>query len=138
MSEINRRDFLRLASKALITVSALLGLDAMVRFLSYERESSVPKTFDVGRAADFPLGSRTVLPEIPALLVHDENGFFALSLICPHLGCTVDKVPDGFSCPCHGSRYDENGALEHGPSTQSLSSLSVDERPNGHLIIKIS
>jgi cytochrome b6-f complex iron-sulfur subunit len=46
----------------------------------------------------------------------------ALSLVCTHLGCLVNWVPDQgeFHCPCHGSRYDANGAVLQGPAPLPL------------------
>ncbi len=38
---------------------------------------------------------------------------------CPHLGCALkyNRVEHSWDCPCHGSRFDENGALIDGPAT---------------------
>ncbi len=38
---------------------------------------------------------------------------------CPHLGCALKYNPQEHSwdCPCHGSRYDEHGALLNNPAT---------------------
>ena len=38
---------------------------------------------------------------------------------CPHLGCALKYNPDEHSwdCPCHGSRFDENGGLLNNPAT---------------------
>ncbi len=38
---------------------------------------------------------------------------------CPHLGCALKYNPDEHSwdCPCHGSRFDENGRLLDNPAT---------------------
>lgn len=41
---------------------------------------------------------------------------------CPHMGCTLKWNPHEHSwdCPCHGSRFDENGKLIDNPSTGDL------------------
>ena len=38
---------------------------------------------------------------------------------CPHLGCALKWNPaeHSWDCPCHGSRFDENGNLLDGPAT---------------------
>ncbi|MBO5734970.1 MAG: FAD-dependent oxidoreductase [Clostridia bacterium] len=38
---------------------------------------------------------------------------------CPHLGCALKYNPQEHSwdCPCHGSRFDEHGALLNNPAT---------------------
>ncbi|NLF26263.1 MAG: FAD-dependent oxidoreductase [Clostridiales bacterium] len=53
----------------------------------------------------------------------DERGEIHLvSLSCPHLGCILGWNPDDLSwdCPCHGSRFDIDGALLDGPAQRNL------------------
>jgi Rieske Fe-S protein len=66
-------------------------------------------------------------------LIHTEQGFTALGLICPHLGCTVESKPEGFACPCHESRFDPLGKVTRGPASKSLSTLRVETAPDGKL-----
>lgn len=51
------------------------------------------------------------------------NTFNALSSICTHQSCTIDSFDSGknqFVCPCHGSRFDENGKVVQGPAGSPL------------------
>jgi cytochrome b6-f complex iron-sulfur subunit len=130
---LSRRDFLKLTRTVLLSVSGLLGLGGLIRFLSFSSQPAAPTDFNLGLASNFALGSRTVLPEIPALLIHGENGFTALSLVCTHLGCTVENNSDGFACPCHGSRYDLQGKVVRGPASKPLVKLGVVIAPDGNL-----
>ncbi|MBR4971646.1 MAG: FAD-dependent oxidoreductase [Oscillospiraceae bacterium] len=43
---------------------------------------------------------------------------------CPHLGCAMKWNPQerSWDCPCHGSRFDENGKLLDNPATNDLNS----------------
>jgi cytochrome b6-f complex iron-sulfur subunit len=135
---VTRRSFLTLAGKGLLALSGLLGLGELLQFLGYPSEASPPTQFDLGPASAYPPGSRTLMPQAYALLIHGEAGFTALSLVCPHLGCTVDPVPDGFACPCHGSRFDANGAVRVGPASQPMRALKVEETPAGELILHMN
>lgn len=76
-----------------------------------------------------------MLEEIPAILQHTEQGFSALSLVCTHLGCSVEKEAQGFACPCHGSRFDADGNVMHGPAAKGLSSLRVEMTGDDQLIL---
>jgi cytochrome b6-f complex iron-sulfur subunit len=125
MPEFSRRDFIKLARDGFLYLSGALALGGLLRFLDYD-PSSAPKTeFDLGPASQYPLHSRTVLSDPPALLLHTEKGFSALSLICTHLGCTVGSNAQGFACPCHGSRFDADGKVTHGPASKPLQTLRV-------------
>lgn len=41
---------------------------------------------------------------------------------CPHLGCALkwNSQEHSWDCPCHGSRFDEDGALIDNPATDNL------------------
>lgn len=41
---------------------------------------------------------------------------------CPHLGCALNWNPEerSWDCPCHGSRFAENGKLLDGPATGGI------------------
>lgn len=128
-----RRGFLKLTTRFLLSASGLLGLGGLVRYLSYSSEPQKRTEFDLGRVSDFAPGSRTLLPDIPALLVHDDTGFYAISLICPHLGCTVEARGSELVCPCHGSRFAAEGGVLRGPARQALRRLRVEVTADDHL-----
>ena len=53
---------------------------------------------------------------------------------CPHLGCALKWNPNerSWDCPCHGSRFQENGNLINNPATGDLKceKASKDEQPS--------
>ncbi len=57
-----------------------------------------------------------------AAYLDDDGTTFALSARCQHLGCIVDwnSRARTWDCPCHGSRYEFNGAIINGPTTKPL------------------
>ena len=131
--KLSRRDFLKLARNGLLTLSGLLGLAGLLRYLSYQSQPPSPTEFVLGAPSEYAPGSRTVLAQVPALLIHSAGGFTVLSLICPHLGCTVDPQPDGFACPCHGSRFGLQGQVVRGPAGKALTVLRVEGKADGKL-----
>jgi cytochrome b6-f complex iron-sulfur subunit len=133
MTEITRRDFLKLARDGFLYLSGALALGGLLRFLDYDPNPAPKTEFDLGSASKYPPGSRTVLSDPPAVLLHTDSGFSALSLICTHLGCTVEKDAEGFACPCHGSRYGAKGNVMQGPAARPLRSLRVEVTNDGNL-----
>jgi Rieske Fe-S protein len=49
----------------------------------------------------------------------------AFSATCPHLGCSINAAPAGFSCPCHTSAFGADGQVTGGPSPRSMDPLEV-------------
>ncbi len=134
MKYLSRRDSLRLAVNGLLSLAGLLGLGGLVRYFSYQADPDPQTDFDLGPSKNYPLSSKTVINYIPAIVFHDRNGYWALSLVCTHLGCTVARSEnDTLTCPCHGSRFDENGQAVRGPATRALARLRVEETPDGNL-----
>lgn len=84
--------------------------------------------------AELPANGALVYRESRIALVRDGERLLALSLVCPHLGCTVSVTPAGMVCPCHGSRFDRRGKLLSGPATSGLALLAV--APEGdHMVV---
>ena len=56
--------------------------------------------------------------------VYTDNNGVCHKIIdkCPHLGCGLvfNEVDKTWDCPCHGSRYDIDGKVIHGPSNISI------------------
>ena len=55
----------------------------------------------------------------------DEDGtVHAVSAVCSHMGCIVgwNETDRTWDCPCHGSRFELDGAVLHGPATRPLGS----------------
>ncbi len=50
-----------------------------------------------------------------------QDTFNAMTAICTHEACTVERYQSGtFTCPCHGSQYNTSGAVVKGPAPASL------------------
>jgi len=51
----------------------------------------------------------------------------AFSVVCPHLGCAIDRTATGpgFACPCHDSSFDSDGKRLTGPSPRGLDELAT-------------
>jgi cytochrome b6-f complex iron-sulfur subunit len=137
MSDPTRRDFLKLATTGLLGAAGLIALGGILRFFDYESEPAARTVIDLGSASKYPVGSRTVLADIPAILFATPAGFKALSLVCTHLGCTVEEIPSGFECPCHGSRYNDKGDIVKGPARRALVALRVETTADGHLLLHL-
>ena len=135
---MSRKGFLDLALKGLLWLCGVLGLTALLRYLDFQDEPTRQTEFDLGLAEKYPIGSQTILPEAQAVLMHNTDGFLALSMICPHLGCLVEPHPDDFTCPCHGSHFTQKGAVKVGPASNSLQRLDIEQTSDGRLVLHLN
>jgi cytochrome b6-f complex iron-sulfur subunit len=123
---LSRHDFLKLFINFLLGITGLLGLGGLMRFFSFKPYPDQPTEFDIGDKDSYPVGSRTLLLHIPAVIYNRNGELLAYSLTCTHLGCTVEEDGETFSCPCHGSRYDRNGNVLSGPAQNPLNALRLE------------
>jgi len=57
----------------------------------------------------------------------DDGKLTFLSAACPHMGCAVhwNSGEKSWDCPCHGSRFDIEGNVLHGPSAAPLAKVEA-------------
>lgn len=131
-----RRDFLGLAAMFSAFAAGFLSLLGMARLPRAAVLPSPSRKF----AIDLPPSLAPGVPFIPpgrsvAVIRDKDGGVFAISTICTHLGCIVKESPDGFLCPCHGSRFAADGSLTRGPAPKALMWLQVQPLGDGRWVI---
>jgi cytochrome b6-f complex iron-sulfur subunit len=134
--EGSRREFFVIGCSAVGLASAGFVVSTF-RYLVPTVLYEPPARFTVGNPDLFPPGSVTFLADRRVFLFHGPDGFFAISSICTHLGCNVKRTKVGFACPCHGSRFDENGRVVHGPAPKPLPWFLLSLSPRGQLIVDL-
>jgi Rieske Fe-S protein len=62
-----------------------------------------------------------------AVFQEDDGSLHAVSPVCTHLGCQVEfnTAERTWDCPCHGSRYDVDGKVIHGPAVDDLAAIDL-------------
>ena len=132
---INRRSFLSLAS--LMSFFAAVGTAAAGIF-RLPNPAVLPgpvRRYKLGAPEQFAVGTETPFADQNLVLFRDEEGFYAISSTCTHLGCTVARSKEGFACPCHGSRFNARGNVVGGPAPRPLPWLEVGRAANGELVV---
>ena len=80
------------------------------------------------KKSDIPLRGALVYKHSRVAIIRSEEEVYALSLVCTHLGCTLNVTAENLVCPCHGSIFDRQGKVIKGPSDKPLKRLDVEER----------
>jgi len=94
-------------------------------------------------------------------VVLDDAGIYAVYLVCTHLGCTPNyvtdvttgsgvssataeargvrtadqRLPNGWACPCHGSRYFIDSTNFYGPAPRPMDWVSIEVTPDGYFAV---
>ncbi len=131
-----RRDFLGLAA----IWSAVVGLGvAALGAVRLPMPSVFPESnsrVKLGPVSRFKEVETTPVPEHRLWVYASDEGLYAISAVCTHLGCIVSKEEGkGFFCPCHGSRFDIDGKVVAGPAPKPLLHLLLSVSPDGQLVV---
>ena len=113
--------------------SAIITVFSNVLFIKPRATYGQPNRFSIGKPDAFPPGSKIALEQRRVCIVREGNRVAAISTTCTHLGCIVGVTDTGFSCPCHGSRYDQDGNVTGGPAPKPLPWFKISLAPNGEL-----
>jgi cytochrome b6-f complex iron-sulfur subunit len=62
---------------------------------------------NAGKPENYGVDSVTIDVNSGIYIIHAQEGFFALSAVCTHLGCLTAWKPELgiIACPCHGSKF---------------------------------
>lgn len=132
---LSRREFLKWIGVGGVAGTFAGFLLGGLRFLFPNVLYEPPTRFKVGKPGDFPLNQGTFLEKKQIFVFNTAEGFYAVSSICTHLGCSVRKSAKGFECPCHGSKFDENGDVLSGPAPRPLAWYRLNLGRTGDLIV---
>ena len=136
---ISRRNFFSVAGWAsffvFIATSTIATLRMMFPRILYEP----PSAFKAGFPADYIIGeiSEKYKDDYRVWIVREADGFYALSAICTHLGCTPRWLSPEvkFKCPCHGSGFRQSGVNFEGPAPRPLERLKITLADDGQILV---
>jgi len=136
--ELDRREALGRITGVAMSVAGIGTVFTTIKFMQPNVLFEPPTRFGVGRPEEIPVGTLVVLPEQKLYVGHTEEGFFAMSAVCTHLGCMTRYIPEqaGIFCPCHGSRFDKSGTVTGGPAPRPLPRLQLT-LADGELVVDI-
>ncbi|MCP4634068.1 MAG: Rieske (2Fe-2S) protein [candidate division Zixibacteria bacterium] len=126
-------------------------LRALVPNILYEP----PVRFKVGLPEEFSEGVNFISSR-QVFVIKDGSQYSCISAKCTHLGCTVKYIPldheqsvkirgkevqvkSEFNCPCHGSKFRQDGSPYSGPAPGALPWFKIDIAPeDGQLVVDVS
>ena len=136
-TELTRRDFFNEAALGALGIAGLGAAVVTYRYLSPNVLFEPPTSFRVGTPDDFPVDSVTYFQDQQAYIVRMNEGFYAVSAVCTHLGCITQWKPEDnqIACPCHGSKFKRDGTKVEGPAPRPLPHFSITLTPEGELLV---
>jgi cytochrome b6-f complex iron-sulfur subunit len=162
LAATTRRQFLLIMGWLGAIVATVFGTAKTLQFLFPGATGEEPLAFKVNvDPASITIGNPLQITAKRVSIVKDDGGFYAVYLICTHLGCTPNYttsvtqgtgVPDdtakshgqrkgseqttnGWACPCHGSRYFIDSTNFYGPAPRPMDWVSVQYSPDGSLVV---
>src|SRR4029077_15026758 len=164
-ASFTRRTFLGWWMAGLLTATVVTGLAPILVFLwpaPAKGQKKVPVTVSLNTPLDQIANGEAVKFDAPStpntafimangggdnaagelafggFAVRDTAGkahVFAIN--CSHLGCSIalNASASTFDCPCHGSRFNLDGTVHHGPAAFPLSDLSWKQGTDPNTIV---
>ena len=133
----SRRQFMNRLGLGACAIAAVGAGVVTLDFLKPKVLFEPPTKFKAGNPSDYTEGTVRFNKEQKAFVIGTSGGVFALSAVCTHLGCITRYVSDEgvIACPCHGSKFDLEGNVTHGPAPRPLPWLEVAVDDKGELVV---
>jgi cytochrome b6-f complex iron-sulfur subunit len=161
LAEVTRRQFLMIMGVLGATVATVFGTAKVLQFLFPGATNEEPLAFKVNIDPNsITVGNPLQITAKRVSIVRDEAGYYAVYLICTHLGCTPNYtttvtqgtgvsdsvaaargeragqgIANGWACPCHGSRYFIDSTNFYGPAPRPMDWVDVQFAVDGTLVV---
>jgi len=136
---ISRRNFFSVAGWAAFFVFLATSTIGTLRMMFPRILYEPPSAFKAGSPDDYLVGevSEKYKDDFRVWIVREAEGFYALSAICTHLGCTPRWLSseNKFKCPCHGSGFRRTGINFEGPAPRPLERLKISFADDGQILV---
>ena len=135
--ELNRREFFVKLGLGSLSIAAAGTTVFAYQFLSPNVLFEPSPIVNAGKPESYPMDSVILDVNSAIYLIHAQEGFFALSAICTHLGCMTAWKPELgiIACPCHGSKFNREGEKIAGPAPKPLPWLRTWLSDDGDLMV---
>lgn len=131
---MKRRSFIGKAAIGVVTFTGVLAAISYLRQF-FPRLAGEKKRIALDDPQKYPVDTFTFLEEHNLYVYRDHEGIKAVSAICTHLGCILEKGMDGFECPCHGSCYNDQGEVLSGPAPRNLAWYRISRDADGKIVV---
>jgi cytochrome b6-f complex iron-sulfur subunit len=161
LAEVTRRQFLLIMGALGAVAATVFGTAEILKFMFPGATQEEPQAFKVNVDPNgITVGNPLQITAKRTSIVRDDGGYYAVYLVCTHLGCTpnytttvtqgtgvADTVaaergergsqgqPNGWACPCHGSRYFIDSTNFYGPAPRPMDWVDVQYTPDGFLVV---
>ena len=117
-SKISRKKFIRRIGAALLLPLAwLINVTIERKIESEQKKNKILLSENIAEGI-------TILDQI--ILIKTGSSIKVFSSRCTHLGCVINKIDNNeIVCPCHGSRFNEQGYPVNGPAAKRLEELAI-------------
>ena len=136
--EVSRRGILY-SAWAIFTLGTGMMAGACLRFMFPNVLYEPPQQFKAGYPREFAVDAVDTRYKASnaVWIVRENKGFYVLSTVCTHLGCTPNwlAAEEKFKCPCHGSGFIKTGINVEGPAPRPLERFKVTMAEDGQLLI---
>src|SRR5499427_7358944 len=121
-SEVSRREFFTKLGLGSLAIAGAGTTVFAYQFLAPNVLFEPSPVINAGKPESYPLDSVTLDVNSGIYIIHAQEGFFSLSAVCTHLGCVTAWKPElgMVVCPCHGSKFRQNGEKIEGPAPKPL------------------
>ncbi len=157
LAEVTRRQFIGIIGTFVSLGALLFGGFESLKFLFPNSTSDPPLRFIVPiDPSSVTVDNPYMDYQHRVGIIRDDGGFYCVQLVCTHLGCTpnyysncvtntpvapttaeshgertpAERIPNGWICPCHGSRYFIDSTNFYGPAPRPMDWVNIEFTPD--------